>query len=65
MEKETEEDHISLGLESKWDSDGGEIETISSQATPKKSTRGRKSKKKEKNKPIYLFFKGPKKLSRE
>ena len=45
-EKEIEEDHISLGSESEGDSDGGEIEISSSQATLKKATRGRKSKKK-------------------
>ena len=46
MEKEIEEDHINLSSESEGYSDGGETETSSSQATPKKSTRGRKYRKK-------------------
>jgi hypothetical protein len=53
-ENKTKEEHISLGSESEEDSDGGETETTNSQATLKKYTRGRKSKKKEREEKTYL-----------
>jgi hypothetical protein len=53
-EKETEEEHFSLASESEEDSDEEESSTRSSQITPKKATRGRKSKKKEREEKTYL-----------
>jgi hypothetical protein len=53
-EKDTDEEHISLASESEEESDDEDSGTSSSQITPKKSTRGRKSKKKEREEKTYL-----------